>query len=77
MADPQTLDAELVDIEPDVPGEPVVLDDDEDEDFTLDDVDVSPAYGCDGGAYFVEANSGPGWVYSGATNVPRPGSPKA
>jgi hypothetical protein len=42
-----------------VPGEPVVLDDD---DFTLDDRAYDgPAYGCDAGAYYVEANSGPGW----------------
>ena len=43
--------AELVEIEPLVPGEPVVLD---------DDTDVSGRFGCDDGAYFVEANTGPG-----------------
>lgn len=50
--------AELVDWdEPD----PRVPDDDED-DFTLDDVSIGPAYGCDGDRYYVEANSGPGWT---------------
>lgn len=44
--------AELIDIEPLVPGEPVVLD---------DDVSVSDLYGYDPAlGYFVEANTGPG-----------------
>lgn len=45
--------AELVDIEPLGP-------DDDEDDFVLDDASVSRPYGHHDGAYFVEANTGPG-----------------
>lgn len=58
MADPH---AELVDIESD-DGGPVVLDDDERDDYIEDLADVGARFGCDGGTYYVETASGPGWI---------------
>lgn len=39
-------------------------DDPDGDDFTVDDrdVDLGPRFGCDGGVYFVETASGPGWI---------------